>query len=176
MILGTDARRFGPPFGTITISATETEHGPAISHLQFSDGDDKCARRVCACRAGGQLLDLTWTVLETFFATGELTAPIPVHADGTPFQQQVWNELRQVRAGTTATYGQIAHRIGSPGAARAVGAACGLNPVAILIPCHRVLDSRGGLHGYAGGIERKAALLTLEGMRPQQPTLFATAI
>ncbi|GAB4385028.1 MAG: hypothetical protein Kow0022_09470 [Phycisphaerales bacterium] len=168
MILGTDARRFGPPFGTITISVIETEHGPAIAQLRFSDTGRSHARQRCASRAAEQLLDLTWAVLETFFATGELVSSIPVRAAGTLFQQQVWDQLRQIRPGTTVTYGQIARRISSLGAARAVGAACGLNPVAILIPCHRVIDARGGLHGYAGGIERKAALLALEGIPVQQ--------
>lgn len=176
MKLATDSRAFGPPFDVITINVVETERGPALCELRFDHLECPRAERHCASKAAGQLVDLTWAVLETFFATGELTSVLPVAASGSDFQKRVWQELRQVRAGTTATYGQIAHRIGSPGAARAVGAACGSNPVAIFIPCHRVLDSRGDLHGYAGGIERKAALLTLESMQSRQPTLFPALI
>lgn len=173
MLLATESRAFGPPFEIITIEIVESERGPAVGRLSFSGQGEARAERRCVCRCGEQLLDLCWVVLETFFATGEICQDLPVHAEGTPFQRLVWNELRTLRPGTTATYGQIAHRVGSPGAARAVGAACGSNPVAIFIPCHRVLDSRGDLHGYAGGIERKAALLTLEGMRSRSPMLFA---
>lgn len=176
MKLATDSRAFGPPFDIITINVVETERGPALSALRFDHNDCARAERQCASKAAGQLVDLTWAVLETFFATGDLAAALPVSADGTDFQKTVWKELCALRAGTTATYGQIAHRIGSPGAARAVGAACGSNPVAIFIPCHRVVDSRGDLHGYAGGIERKAALLTLESMQSRQPALFPALV
>lgn len=176
MLLGTDSHAFGPPFDIITIDIVESERGPAVGRLSFNDAGEARAARRCVCRSAGQLLDLAWAVLETFFATGEICKDVPVRAQGTPFQRLVWNELRLVRPGTTATYGQIAHRVGSPGAARAVGAACGSNPVAIFIPCHRVLDSRGDLHGYAGGIERKAALLTLEGMPSRSPMLFAAGV
>lgn len=176
MLLATDSRAFGPPFDIIKIDIVERERGPAVGRLSFHAEDEKRAPRHCACRSAGQLLDLAWAVLETFFATGEICNDLPVHAEGTAFQRLVWNELRTLRPGTTATYGQIAHRVGSPGAGRAVGAACGSNPVAIFIPCHRVLDSRGDLHGYAGGIERKAALLTLEGMRGRNPTLFPAGV
>ncbi|KAA0216065.1 MAG: methylated-DNA--[protein]-cysteine S-methyltransferase [Leptolyngbya sp. PLA3] len=176
MLLGTDSRAFGPPFDIITIDIVETLRGPALGRLSFCNAPQAHTERHCQGRSAGQLLDLAWAVLETFFATGEICKDLPVHAEGTAFQRLVWNELRTVRPGTTATYGQIAHRVGSPGAARAVGAACGSNPVAIFIPCHRVLDSRGDLHGYAGGIERKAALLTLEGMRGRTPMLFPTGV
>jgi methylated-DNA-[protein]-cysteine S-methyltransferase len=81
---------------------------------------------------------------------------------GTPFQQSVWRELRKIAGGHTVRYGWIAHQLGTPSASRAVGAAVGRNPVSVVIPCHRVLGSDGSLTGYAGGLDRKRALLTLE--------------
>jgi len=81
---------------------------------------------------------------------------------GTPFQLRVWEALRRIPTGETATYGEIARRVGSPGAARAVGSANHHNPIAIAIPCHRVVGSDGRLVGYAGGIDRKRWLLAHE--------------
>jgi methylated-DNA-[protein]-cysteine S-methyltransferase len=81
---------------------------------------------------------------------------------GTVFQQKVWSALCTIPFGETRSYGDIARLIGHPRAARAVGQACGQNPVAILVPCHRVLGQNGGLGGYAGGVEIKKALLALE--------------
>ena len=88
---------------------------------------------------------------------------LPVAPAGTPFQQRVWQELQKVPWGTTTTYGKIAKRIGQPTAVRAVGSANGRNPVAIVIPCHRVIGSDGSLTGYAGGLATKRRLLQLEG-------------
>ena len=88
---------------------------------------------------------------------------IEVELNGTPFQQRVWQALREVRAGQTASYGEIARRIGAPDAVRAVGAANGANPVAIVVPCHRIIGSSGSLTGYGGGLERKRWLLRHEG-------------
>ena len=82
---------------------------------------------------------------------------------GTSFQRRVWEELRTIPAGTTVTYAELARRIGRPGAARAVGAAVARNPVSIVVPCHRVVGAGGSLTGYAGGVERKRALLAIEG-------------
>jgi len=82
---------------------------------------------------------------------------------GTPFQQRVWEELRSIPRGETLTYGELAARIGRPGAARAVGSAVARNPVAIVVPCHRVVGADGSLTGYAGGLERKRTLLAIEG-------------
>jgi len=82
---------------------------------------------------------------------------------GTPFQRRVWEELRTIPRGETVTYAELAARIGAPGAARAVGSAVARNPVSIVVPCHRVVGADGSLAGYAGGVERKRALLALEG-------------
>lgn len=82
---------------------------------------------------------------------------------GTPFQQSVWQALLAIPRGGTTSYADLARRLGRPQAARAIGAAVGRNPVSIVVPCHRVLGSGGALTGYAGGLERKTALLQLEG-------------
>jgi len=90
-------------------------------------------------------------------------AEIPLDAVGTPFQKQVWAELARIPRGETATYTQIARRIGRPAATRAVANACGANHFAVLIPCHRVIRADGSLGGYRGGLERKRSLLRAEG-------------
>lgn len=87
---------------------------------------------------------------------------LPLDIKGTAFQQRVWAALRDIPAGETATYAEIACRIGKPKAVRAVGAACGANPVAVVVPCHRVVGSDGKLTGYRWGVERKRALLARE--------------
>jgi AraC family transcriptional regulator of adaptative response/methylated-DNA-[protein]-cysteine methyltransferase len=81
---------------------------------------------------------------------------------GTAFQQRVWQALREIQAGTTVTYAEVARRIGAPGSFRAVAQACGANPIAVAIPCHRVVRSDGGLSGYRWGVARKRALLERE--------------
>lgn len=82
---------------------------------------------------------------------------------GTPFQQQVWQALLGIAPGATTSYGSLSAAIGKPAAVRALGAAVGRNPVSIVVPCHRVVGADGSLTGYAGGLERKTALLALEG-------------
>ena len=102
--------------------------------------------------------------LTAYFA-GERTGfdlPLDLQA-GTAFQQSVWDALRAIPRGGTTSYAELARRLGKPQAARAIGAAVGRNPVSIVVPCHRVLGTDGTLTGYAGGLERKTALLQLEG-------------
>lgn len=103
--------------------------------------------------------------LERYFAGALDAFDIPFDLQGTPFQRSVWAALLGIDAGTTRSYGDIARAVGKPVAVRAVGAAVGRNPVSILVPCHRVIGSDGSLTGYAGGIERKVALLRLEASR-----------
>ncbi len=86
----------------------------------------------------------------------------PSTCRGTVFRQRVWAALRAIPRGQTRTYGQVAAEVGAPGAARAVGAACGANAVMLLIPCHRVVGAGGSLGGFAAGLDRKRALLELE--------------
>lgn len=105
-------------------------------------------------------------ILQTYLA-GDFKSVenIPVATGGTPFQQQVWQALRSIPAGTTTTYGALATKLGKPAASRAVGYANSLNPIAIVLPCHRVVGSNAELTGYAGGLERKRWLLEHEGAR-----------
>jgi methylated-DNA-[protein]-cysteine S-methyltransferase len=101
--------------------------------------------------------------LDAYFA-GQLTSfDVPLHLEGTPFQLRVWSALREIPYGRTASYGELAARIGRPTASRAVGMANGRNPIAIIVPCHRVVGSDGRLVGYGGGVDRKRRLLALEG-------------
>lgn len=97
------------------------------------------------------------------YFNGERTEfDLPLALDGTAFQQQVWAGLREIPFGATLSYGQLADRIGRPTAVRAVGLANGRNPIGIVVPCHRVVGSDGGLTGYGGGVERKQYLLAHE--------------
>lgn len=100
--------------------------------------------------------------LAAYFA-GELTEfKLHLELSGTDFQRRVWAALQTIPYGETRSYGQIAEQIGSPGASRAVGLANGRNPIGIIIPCHRVIGSAGGLTGYGGGLDRKRTLLAME--------------
>ncbi|MBL0390709.1 methylated-DNA--[protein]-cysteine S-methyltransferase [Ramlibacter monticola] len=102
--------------------------------------------------------------LAAWFAGGRSRFELPLDLQaGTPFQQDVWKALLAIPRGGTTSYAELARRVGRPSAARAVGAAVGRNPLSVVVPCHRVVGSGGGLTGYAGGLERKTALLRLEG-------------
>jgi len=101
--------------------------------------------------------------LEEYFAGRRREFDVPIAPAGTAFQQKVWQALCAIPCGATASYGAIAKKVGSPAAMRAVGAANGRNPIAIIIPCHRVIGANGALTGYGGGMERKRWLLELEG-------------
>ena len=103
--------------------------------------------------------------LEEYFAGNRRAFDVPLHPRGTPFQMAVWRALTEIPWGETRSYGDIALRLGRPGAARAVGMASHSNPISIFIPCHRVVGKTGKLTGYAGGLEKKAYLLSLEGAR-----------
>jgi methylated-DNA-[protein]-cysteine S-methyltransferase len=109
------------------------------------------------------------TQLAAYFA-GRLTEfTLPLAPAGTPFQRRVWAGLQAIPYGETWSYGHLASKIGNPTAARAVGLANGRNPIAVVIPCHRVIGSDGSLTGYGGGLDRKRYLLDLEAsIRPQQ--------
>ena len=104
--------------------------------------------------------------LAEYFAGERREFELPLAPEGTPFMRRVWAELVKVPYGATATYGEIAERIGNPGGSRAVGLANNRNPIAIIIPCHRIIGSSGKLVGYAGGVELKERLLALEAGKP----------
>ncbi|MBO9565608.1 MAG: methylated-DNA--[protein]-cysteine S-methyltransferase [Niastella sp.] len=102
--------------------------------------------------------------LQEYFAGNRNSFSLPLDMIGTPFQQQVWEALTTIPHGETRNYQQIANQLGNPKAVRAVGAANGRNPVSIIVPCHRVIGTNGSLTGFAGGLEAKAYLLSLEGV------------
>lgn len=114
------------------------------------------------------VLDVAEEQLVDYFAGERTEFDLPLANDGTEFQKLVWGELRRIPYGETASYGDIARRLGyEPVISRAVGAANGANPLPIVVPCHRVIGADGSLTGYAGGLERKRTLLDLE-----RPGLF----
>lgn len=100
--------------------------------------------------------------LEEYFAGKRREFDLPLQPQGTDFQKSVWQALREIPYGETASYGEIAAKIGNPKACRAVGMANNRNPIAIIIPCHRVVGAKGALTGYAGGLDKKEYLLKLE--------------
>ncbi|HEY68002.1 MAG TPA: methylated-DNA--[protein]-cysteine S-methyltransferase [Thermoflexia bacterium] len=120
-------------------------------------------------REDAETLALALAQLREYFSRIRRAFDLPLDVRGTAFQKAVWAEVARIPYGTTTTYSKIAQRIGRPGAARAVGAAVGANPLPILIPCHRVIGVGGSLTGYGGGLEVKAALLRLEGTLQRTP-------
>ncbi len=109
--------------------------------------------------------------LQRYFRGEHITFTCPLDMHGTPFQLSVWHELCNIGYGQTCSYGDIARAIGHPKASRAVGAANGANPIAIIVPCHRVIGSNKTLTGYGGGLPMKSWLLSLEGVINAQPLL-----
>ncbi|HJT54485.1 MAG TPA: methylated-DNA--[protein]-cysteine S-methyltransferase, partial [Candidatus Angelobacter sp.] len=112
-------------------------------------------------REDGELRDIAKTVQRLFIQPSS-ASEIALDIQGTAFQQRVWSALRMIPRGETRTYTDVARQIGSPRAVRAVANACGSNPVAVVIPCHRVVQKNGSMAGYRWGVERKAALLRRE--------------
>lgn len=108
------------------------------------------------------LFEQAQTQLTEYFAHQRQTFDLPLDPQGTPFQKQVWQQLRQIPYGETISYGTLAQRLNKPTASRAVGAANGKNPISIIVPCHRVVATNGLLTGYAGGLDRKQWLLQHE--------------
>jgi methylated-DNA-[protein]-cysteine S-methyltransferase len=107
--------------------------------------------------------------LQEYFAGKRRKFDLPLRMQGTAFQQRVWRELTEIPYGETWSYGQLAKRIGNPSASRAVGLANGRNPIAVIVPCHRVIGADGSLTGFGGGLPRKRWLLTHEGMPVTRP-------
>jgi AraC family transcriptional regulator of adaptative response/methylated-DNA-[protein]-cysteine methyltransferase len=119
-------------------------------------------------QAGGPMADRFADSVVTVIESPGAEAAIPLDLAGTDFQRQVWDALMHIPPGATASYGEIAERIGAPGAVRAVAQACGANSVAVVVPCHRAVRSDGALAGYRWGVDRKRALLAKEATA--QPT------
>jgi methylated-DNA-[protein]-cysteine S-methyltransferase len=113
--------------------------------------------------------------LAEYFAGERAEFDVPLAMAGTPFQREVWAQLREIPFGVTVSYGELADRLGRPKSARAVGLANGRNPISIIVPCHRVIGADGSLTGYGWGVDRKEWLLRHEGVynaADLQPTLF----
>ncbi len=110
--------------------------------------------------------------LDEYFAGRRRTFDLKIRITGTPFQRSVWSELLKIPYGTTISYAELARRIGNPKAVRAVASANAANPISILVPCHRVIGSNHHLTGYAGGLDAKKFLLTLESRTPAWPQLL----
>ncbi len=150
-----------------------TIESPVGDLLLIGDGERLLGLHMQAGRRPGHVPPDSKTASEPFAAAreqlgeyfaGERTDfELPLAPVGTPFQEEVWSALREIPYGETASYGELAERIGRPSAARAVGMANGRNPISIIVPCHRVIGATGELTGYAGGVERKRLLLDLEG-------------
>ena len=148
------------PLGTMLIAATDLGVAGVWFVGQRHGPDSRGWRE----DAQHPVLRAAVAQLAAYFA-GERTSfdlPLDLRA-GTAFQQSVWDALRAIPPGDTTSYAELARRLGKPQAARAIGAAVGRNPVSIVVPCHRVLGTNGTLTGYAGGLQRKTALLQLEG-------------
>lgn len=142
------------PLGPLTI-----EGGPGgLRRLSFAGGAETLDERA---RDAATLAPVA-AQLEEYFAGERRAFDLRLDLAGTPFQQQVWEHLRQIPYGTTVTYTELAQRVGRADTVRAVGAAVGRTPVPIVVPCHRVLAADGALTGYRGGLHRKQALLDLE--------------
>jgi len=138
-----------------------TGDGTSLHHLSMQNGRRPLRRDPAWTRDDHAFADVAGQ-LEGYFAGARHTFDVPLTLNGNPFEQRVWAELLTIPYGETASYGQIARQIGSPDAPRAVGLANGRNPVAVIVPCHRVIGANGTLTGYGGGLERKRLLLDLE--------------
>ena len=132
-----------------------------------SDGENITGLRFGSCESEtpDAVLMKAKAELQEYFAGQRKSFDLPLKPEGTPFQQSVWRALCEIPYGETASYGQIAERIGNKKACRAVGMANNRNPIAIIIPCHRVIGAGGKLTGYAGGLDKKEFLLELEAQR-----------
>ena len=134
-----------------------TSDGTALTRLLIGDEPDPAwSTELCAvlARAVAQLAE--------YFAGVRTDFDLPLAPSGTDFQLRVWQALREIPYARTATYGELAARVGNVNASRAVGLANGRNPISIVVPCHRVIGANGKLVGYGGGLERKRLLLDLE--------------
>jgi methylated-DNA-[protein]-cysteine S-methyltransferase len=153
------------PLGRYVLAA----RAEGLSHVQ-PEGSASLPRRHPVAPAGPAALrhlESAATALRDYFdGRSRSFAGLDLAPEGTPFQQEVWQALREIPFGQTASYGEIARRVGREGAARAVGGANHDNPLGIVVPCHRVVGADGHLTGYAGGLERKRWLLRHEGALP----------
>ncbi|MBR7800627.1 methylated-DNA--[protein]-cysteine S-methyltransferase [Undibacterium fentianense] len=151
--------RYSSPCGVLTIVAGER----GLAGVYFPSHHPQPENFRCELDVADPILCRAVTQLDAYFAGQGFVFDLPIDClQGTAFQREVWEALQSIPYGATMSYADLAKKIGRPAAVRAVGAANGRNPLSIIIPCHRVIASSGKLQGYAGGIDNKEYLLTLE--------------
>lgn len=151
--------RLDSPVGPLTLAATDK----GLAFLLFDEEAHYDTDLDVPVDSKNEFIVAAARQLERYWH-GPARFDVALDPQGTPFQRAVWKALLDVKPGDTSTYGAIARRIGAPHASRAVGAAIGRNPVAIVVPCHRIIGSDGSLTGFAGGLARKEFLLQHEGV------------
>ncbi|MFI6514478.1 methylated-DNA--[protein]-cysteine S-methyltransferase [Spirillospora sp. NPDC050679] len=157
------------PFGPLTLVATDGALSGLYMELQrHRPAEETFGERV----PSAPVFEPVAEQLGAYFEGGLTAFELPLALRGTPFQQRVWAALQDIPYGETITYGQLAEEIGRPSASRAVGLANGRNPISVIVPCHRVVGSTGGLTGYGGGLDRKRYLLDFERRHCPAETLF----
>ncbi len=154
--------RIDTPLGPLTLATTA--RGLALAW--FDDQAHRSADVAAPLQPGHALLRQAGREFQEYFAGRRREFDLALDPAGTDFQLRVWRALLKIPMGRLSSYGDIARELGLPAAARAVGAAVGRNPIAIIVPCHRVVGSDGSLTGYAGGLPRKRALLAHEATPP----------
>jgi methylated-DNA-[protein]-cysteine S-methyltransferase len=166
------------PVGELLLTATDA----GLTRVWFEEHRHGGPRDAAWERAEGvggpaaRILREASAQLAAYFAGERRDFELPLAAAGTPFQERVWRALRAIPYGQTMSYGELARRLDAPNAMRAVGAANGRNPLAIVVPCHRVIGARGELTGFGGGIARKRWLLQHEGALSADVPLFADVV
>ena len=146
----------------IASGKTSLSMAPALAQLQMQLAEEQLEEAKAEVTDGKAQLEEAKQQLAEYFAGQRQAFDLPLRMQGTPFQQKVWAALREIPYGETRSYGQIAAQVGNPKAGRAVGMANNRNPIAIIVPCHRVIGANGSLTGYAGGLSVKQELLALE--------------
>ena len=151
---------YDSPLGRIILAATDDK----LAGVWFDGQRHQPDTSTWPCVTDHPVLQQAITQLSDYFSGQRTSFELPLDlSNGTPFQQNVWQAMLKIPAGATLTYGALSAMLGQPTAVRAVGGAVGRNPLSIIVPCHRVVGANGALTGYAGGLERKTALLQLEG-------------
>jgi len=162
----TTCKELASPVGTLLLAA----NAKGLTHLLFTNADGEPRRGKPRPENDGsaqaeRILADTQSQLTEYFAGGRRVFEIPLAAEGTEFQREVWDALIVISYGELSSYGVLAQSIGRARAVRAVGAANGANPISIIVPCHRVIGQDRRLTGYGGGLPAKRLLLELEGVR-----------
>ncbi len=151
------------PIGLLLVES----NGSAITHIDLPGKKTRAGAEAPPSASEsetGEVLDRAVAQLQEYFAGERTEFDLPLELEGTPFQKDVWLALAEIPYGKTVSYAELADMVGRPSAFRAVGQANGANPIPIVLPCHRVIASGGGIGGYGGGLDMKRRLLALEGV------------